>query len=78
MSLERTPAGKQAYVILAWAYDDPASRAEDAIGRVNRLMNPSLTDQARQELTDVGTMLSRLAGSLRTIPARTISSQVDQ
>jgi hypothetical protein len=65
-----TPAGEQAWRIARWAWDDPAGRAEDGLARITALARTSPDDKS---VTDAGTMLSRLAGSLQ---GRSISDQM--
>jgi hypothetical protein len=75
-----TPAGRQAYSILDWAYEDPAGRAQEAIGRV-REMATGLDQDALREVQGVMGMLTRLAGSVQYSPALanpvSISEQLD-
>lgn len=73
-----TPIGQHASDILEWAYGSPKDRVELAIQQVSELARRDLSQQERNEVTDAGTMLSRLQDSLATIPAETISSQVDR
>jgi hypothetical protein len=70
-----SPAGQQAYEILRWAYANKEQVAE-AQQRMKALALEG--DNANDnDVTDAGTMLSRLAGSLA--PAgRSISDQMQE
>jgi hypothetical protein len=73
MSIELTPAGKQAYDILGWAYED-LSRVPEARKKVAALWEATEERQARNEISDVATQLSRLADTGRSMSGN-ITSQ---
>jgi hypothetical protein len=54
-----TLQGRQAYGVLTWVYEDPATRAAEGQARVRELAS-SATGDALREIQDVGTMLARL------------------
>lgn len=68
-----TPAGRQAYEILGWAYDhkDQVSQAQERM-RILALEGDNANDNG---VTDAGRMLSKLASSLQPAGA-TISDQI--
>jgi hypothetical protein len=67
-----TPAGQQAYGILEWVYADAPARVAEGQERMRQLALGSPDDN---DVTDAGTMLSRLAGTFSS-QARTITDQV--
>lgn len=68
-----TLAGGKAAGIAKWAWGDPASRVQTAIEQVRELAAQTADPDELAEIQDAGTMLSRLAGTLRP---QTISAQL--
>lgn len=71
MSANLTPQGTEAYQLLSWAYNDLAANLAAARTRIAELWDEAADQQARNEIGDVATQLSRLAGSAVTMPAGT-------
>ena len=72
-----TPAGKKANEILDWAYRD-LSRVPEAQKRVIALgTDLPAGSQARNEVGDVATQLSRLADTSGTMPTTSITAQAE-
>jgi hypothetical protein len=67
-----SPAGQKAYQILKWVYEDPQARVSEGQNRMRELATANLNDN---DVTDAGTILSRLAGTFPA-QARTISDQM--
>ena len=63
-----TIEGGKAAGIAKWAWQDPAGRVEQAISEVRELANTVTDPAALAEIQDAGTMLSRLASSVRRQP----------
>ena len=71
MSASLTPQGTEAYQLLSWAYNDLSANLAAARIRIAELWDEAADQQARNEIGDVATQLSRLAGSAVTMPAGT-------
>ena len=74
MSVQLTPAGRDAYAAVQQAFDD-RTQIDAARQTVASLALAHPAGQEAREISDAATMLSRLASSVRP-QARTISSQM--
>ena len=60
-AMAHTAAGREAYAMLDWVFDDPTARAAQGKQRLATLIEHNQSDEAAsRELGDVGTILARL------------------
>lgn len=73
MTVRLTTEGTRANQIMAWAYQDLPGRLDQARQQVGAMWEGADTDEARNEIGDVATQLSRLASGNVTMPTGTVS-----